>query len=190
VDISRLLSIAGRANTDYKRVKHQLKEEKSKRDKSQRNLKDTQEAQIIIQQVTQSIQKHIHSQIASVVTRCLKSVFGEKSYDFEISFERKRGKTEARMILKKGEMELDPLDSVGGGVLDVTAFALRLACLMLQKPTPRKTIFLDEPFHHINGPIYQERIAQLVQLLSEELDFQFVIVSDDEWMKIGKVTNL
>ena len=49
---------------------------------------------------------------------------------------------------------------------------------------------MDEPFKGVNGRVYQERTAKLVEALAEELDFQFIIVSDDDWLKIGKVITL
>jgi hypothetical protein len=48
----------------------------------------------------------------------------------------------------------------------------------------------DEPFKFVNGEEEQERVATLLETLSQELAIQFIIVTDDSWLKIGKVIEL
>ena len=77
------------------------------------------EAQKVVAHIAQSIQQQVHGRISQIVTRCLNAVF-EDPYEFRIRFDRKRGKTEARMVLIRDGMELDdPLNEVGGRVVDV-----------------------------------------------------------------------
>lgn len=167
-----------------------LLREQASLEASKQELTDALAAQTFLQDAAAAIQESVHRQIAGVVTRCLKTVFGVGCYEFRISFEKRRGKTEAEMSFVRDGQEVDPLEAAGGGAVDVASFALRLACLLLTRPQRRKLLVMDEPFRFVNGAEYQERAAQLLETLAEELDFQFVIVTDDEWLKLGTVVEL
>lgn len=151
---------------------------------------DARQAQAIVQGVGQHVQEQVHKQIAAVVTRCLKTVFQDEAYSFRIIFERKRGKTDARLAFFENEVEIDPIKEGAGGQVDVAALALRLACLLLIRPPLRRVLILDEPFRNVNGAKYQARVGQLITDLASEMNIQFIIVTDDDWLQIGKVIRL
>lgn len=154
-----------------------------------RRVETLTEAVKITQAVAEKVQHQAHSRIAAVVSRCL-AIFDEP-YEFKIIFEQKRNRTEARLVFIKAGIEIDdPTDECGGGVVDVAAFALRLACLILAKPRRRRFLCLDEPFRNIHGERYQERMGELLETLSREMKVQFLIVTDDDWLKRGKVIEL
>ena len=144
------------------------------------------EAQQFIQNVAERVQRLAHERVAGVVTRCLESVFGEGSFEFKIDFQQKRVRTEARLLFVRNGKEED-LDASCGGAIDVASFALRLACLVLSKPKKRLFLCLDEPMKNVNGEEYQERVGEMIMTLAKELGVQFLIVTDDNWLKIGKV---
>lgn len=142
------------------------------------DLMFAEEAQQIIQVVSVAVQQEAHDKIASVVSRCLETIFDEP-YEFKIAFERKRGKTEAVLTFVRGGMVLsDPLNEAGGGVIDVAAFALRLACLVLERPVRRRLLVLDEPFSGIRGQQNRQRMRGLVETLAEEFGVQFILNID------------
>lgn len=135
------------------------------------------------------MQQKVHRQIAAVVSKCLRSVYGT-AYDFEIEFTRKRGKTGAVLWLIKDGHRTDPKDD-SGGVRDVVALGLRVAQLLLERPAKEKVLILDEPFKGIHGEEYQRRAAKLIETLASEMDIQFVIISGLKWLReIGKVVHL
>lgn len=147
-------------------------------------------AREIINTVARLVQERAHRQIQSVVSRCLAAVF-ENPYRFKIKFERKRGKTEAVPVFARDGFEYGPLDGVGGGVLDVAAFGLRVAEVLMQKPAPRRLLIQDEPFKFPSlRKGYRERVRDLLVTLAEELDFQFVVVTHDPTFEVGKVIDL
>ena len=150
-----------------------------------------QEAQVITQQIAQAIQQQAHKRIAGVVSKCLETVFvGDDLYGFKIDFERKRGRTEAKLVLTKNGNEIDdPLDFDSGGVCEVAAFALRLSCLVLSKPRLRKVILFDEPFKSISVD-YLDNVRILMNKLSEEFGVQFIVVTHIAQLETGKVIRL
>lgn len=173
---------------EYKLTVKQVKSEKEKLEEATQHLGRTQKAHELVQKVSQLVQQRAHNQIAEVVSRCLQAVF-DSPYKFQIIFERKRSKTEARLVFIKNSQEIDPTTSSGGGVIDVASFALRLSCLMLSKPKLRKVLLLDEPFRHLSAN-YRPRMSELLIKLSEEMDVQFIMVTHDQEFQVGKVIEL
>ena len=145
--------------------------------------------QMILQHVAQEVQNQVHSRISAIVTRCLSTVFGEDAYEFDIQFEMKRGKTEAKLQFVRDGESVDPLTASGGGVVDVAAFALRLAALVLTKPHRRRLLVLDEPFRFVSSS-YREKVRQLIITLSEELGIQIIMVTHDPALQVGNVVEI
>ena len=147
-----------------------------------------QDAHQLVQVVAKAVQEEAHDRIASVVSQCLEAVFDEP-YQFEIDFEMKRGRTEASLFFVRGDISVDPMTASGGGVVDVAAFALRLACMVLLRPPVRRLLVLDEPWKHLSSE-YRPRMRELVETLSKEMGVQFIIVTHSNEFKIGKVISL
>lgn len=142
------------------------------------------EAQTLCQAVATQIQTQAHKRIAELVTSCL-AIF-EEPYEFKIDFKRARGKTEAILRFERDGVFVDPLTASGGGVVDVAAFALRLACLVLRKPPLRRLLVLDEPAKHLSAE-YRPKFRAILERLSEELNVQIILVTHDRRLRIGKV---
>ena len=146
-------------------------------------------AHTIIQQIAQTVQQQAHERIEGVVSKCLEAVFGNK-YGFKIDFRRKRGRTEAELILLKDGHEIeDALNADSGGVVDVAAFALRLACIVLAKPTLEKVMIMDEPFRNLDQQ-NRERVRVLLEELAMDFKIQFIIVTHEDAFQTGKVIKL
>lgn len=166
-------------------IERQLSDMKIKAKKLQRMQEDLEKALAITQKVAQMTQEELEYRISSIVTAALESVFPEP-YEFKVIFEIKRGKTEARLVFMDGENELDPLTASGGGVVDVASFALRLSAYMITSPKPQPTLILDEPFRFVSEE-YQEKVADLLEELSEKMDVQFIIVTHENSLKRGNI---
>jgi len=150
-------------------------------------LRDTQDAQKVAQEAAEQIQQQVHQRIASIVNRCLQTIFDDP-YEFQIRFEPKRGKTEAELVFIRDGRERR---NVGGGVVDVVAFALRLASLLLSNKTVASVEILDQPFGNVskaNG--YLERVPEMLVMLAEEFGIQFVQVTHVDELKMGKIIEL
>lgn len=161
---------------------------KARREKTEATDKESAcaEAVRLAQSAAAQAQKAAHGRLASLVSECLRSVFGEDAYEFKIVFEEKRGKTEARLAFARGGAEVDPLTASGGGVVDVAAFALRLSALLLHEPPLRRLLVLDEPWKHLSAR-YRPALRELVEVLARRLGVQFLIVTHSADFEIGKV---
>lgn len=187
--MSELKSYRNRINsllTRYHYARQRVKDETATLESAEQRVNDARQAQTILQEVAQSVQQQVHARIASVVSRCLEMVYDEP-YTFDIIFERKRGKTDARLVFRRGDQEVDPTTAAGGGPVDVAAFALRLACLCLQ--SSRKLLVLDEPFRFLSADV-APRVRTMMEVLSRELGVQFVQVTHNPLLQAGKVVEL
>lgn len=153
------------------------------------HLANVQQAQDILQRLAQAVQQQAHERIAAVVSSCLVGVFGEEAYEFKIEFERKRGKTEAQLFFVRDGVRLDPLASSGGGVVDVAAFALRIACLVLHRPRLNRVVVLDEPFKYVSEE-YQENVRAMVERLAKDLEIQIIFITHNENLATGQIIHI
>lgn len=153
--------------------------------------RDILTAQNVVQTVAESIQEQAHKRIANLVTKCLHAVYGDSddAYDFQIKFEQKRGKTEASLLFVRNGNEIEPTTGSGGGPIDVAAFALRLACIMLSQPNRRKLLVIDEGFRMVSS-VRSPAIRQLLTTLATELGFQFVLVTHNNNLQTGSILEI
>lgn len=173
---------------DWNHCSRLVKEESANLNQAEDRITYCEQAQQILQQLAQGVQEQAHEKIASVVSKCLEAVFDEP-YQFQIHFERKRGKTEAKLLFVRNGNEVDPLTASGGGVVDVAAFALRLACIALSQPPVRRLVVMDEPFRFLS-PGLRPRARQLLLSLAKEMQFQFVMVTHAKALQCGKVIEI
>lgn len=128
----------------------------------------------VVQQVAKETQDKLRLRFEAIVQACLDAVF-PNSYVFKMEFISRRGQVEVDMWLDKDGTRMDPLDSNGGGVVDVMSIALRLCCLTLSANS--RVLLLDEPFGHLRGEA-RERLGELLAIISEKLNVQIFMVGD------------
>ena len=146
------------------------------------------EAKKIALQVAEEYQKRQFDQFSVMVSKALSSVFDDP-YEFKIIYTQRAGKTNIEFKLLRDGMELDPMSSVGGGVLDITAFVLRVVAILTSKPAHRSLVILDEPFRFVSVE-YRERCKLFIEKLAAELGVQFILVTHMEELQCGKVIKI
>lgn len=152
------------------------------------DVEHAQSAQNTLQHIAQGVQQQAHARISEVVTKCLTAVFDDP-YQFRIDFDRKRGKTEARLVFTRDGMDVDPLTASGGGMIDVAAFALRVACLALHRPKLSPVLVLDEPFKFVSEN-YRMNVRTMLEEISSELKIQIVMVTHIRELEVGEVVEI
>lgn len=180
---------ADKLKLDYGIARKTAKRERAKLTEAKANLAAAIEARDIAQAVGETVQRQAHGHVSDLVSRCLSAVFGKDAYSFSIIFDKKRNRTEARAVFLRNGDEIDPLSAAGGGVVDVTAFALRLAVLLLRHPQPRRFVVLDEPCKMLSRD-YVPRMRVLIETLAEELSFQFVIITHNDELASGAIVRI
>ena len=136
----------------------------------------TEKAQIFLQKVAQDTQSQLKFQIEDIVNLALETCFpGE--YAFQLRFNIARGKTEAELVFlsQKTNRPVDPMNASGGGVVDLTAFALRIASFALERGIDN-VVILDEPFRFISRDL-QSRAGEILRMLSTKMGIQIIMVT-------------
>lgn len=150
--------------------------------------KDLDEAQAIVQKVAKETQEELRFSLENVVNSFLTTVF-DGAYSFQLVYEIKRDKTEARIVILDDGEEIDPFDT-GGGLADVLALALRVAMLMLSPN--RRILILDEPWKNIDE-VRKPLAFEVLHRLATDLGIQILAVTHDKLLiaeadKVYKVT--
>lgn len=174
--VDTVKSLALKAGGMRSQLRNELKEERERLASLDKRMKTIEVAQAFIQKVAKETQEHLRFEVEDIVNLALETCFpGE--YEFRLDFNIARGKTEARLVflLQKTGREVDPMNASGGGVVDLTAFALRIACYALERGIDN-VIILDEPFRFISRDL-QSRAGEILRMLSTKLGVQVIMVT-------------
>lgn len=134
------------------------------------------QALTVSQEVAQQTQKELEMQISNIVTSAIQAIFN-KPYEFRVDFQVRRNKTEADIYLTDEEgNRFNPLHDNGGGIADIIAFSLRLACWRLNNPRTCGVIVIDEPLKFVSKN-YIPAVASFVKEICEKLDLQIIMVT-------------
>lgn len=170
-----------------KKLRDRMTREQAKRDmvlqqknRAVKDLKDAEQfyedalkARTILQTAAENTQKVMEAQMSTLVTSALEGIFPDP-YQFIVRFVQRRNKTECDLLFSKNGEEFKPVESSGGGPLDIASFALRVAFWCIQ--SNRSTIILDEPFKFLSVDL-QPKAGELLKRLSEELGIQFIVIT-------------
>ena len=189
MDVEELRSTLDRKLADRRLAVDVRSRERAKLSECRDRLRHSLEAQALIQDVAQKVQETAHARIAGVVTSCLRAVFGDSSYEFAIRFDKKRSRTEARLVFLRDGEEIDPTTAAGGGAVDVAAFALRLVALSLRRPPVRRLLLCDEPLRFLSAD-YRPAARELFEALARDMGVQMVFVTHSDELVCGKVIRL
>lgn len=177
-----------RKASDLESHREELEEVTTRIETATTEVESAKEAKEFLQSVAKEIQNQVHSRISSLVTRCLEIVMDDP-YTFEIEFVEKRGKTEANLLFARNGEQFSPVHSTGGGAIDIASFALRLACLSLSKKKLERVLIMDEPFRFVSENL-RPRVQQMLEMLSEDLGFQIIMVTHMNDLKFGNIVQI
>jgi len=166
--IDRMTGQRDRIKTDIQLTEDNIEQTKTK-------LKNLEKAQAIVREVGKQTQEQLEFHISELVSLALSAVFDDP-YEFKLKFVLRRGKTEADLLFIKNGQEMNPIDSSGGGPIDVASYALRVAMWSLAKPRTRAVLVLDEPFRFLSRDL-QPRASKMLKMVHKKLGLQHIMVS-------------
>lgn len=135
-----------------------------------------EEAQTIIQNVAQLTQKELEFHVSELVTLAMSGVF-DNPYELVVEFVLRRNRTECDVLFRRDEKLIDPMNSSGGGAVDVAAFALRVALWSLSPDRTQNVLILDEPLKWLKGGELPKRGALMLQEIANRVGLQIIMVS-------------
>jgi len=141
-------------------------------------------AKWVLVEVSKKTQENLKKNIEKLVNLCLNEVFPDRNFNFKAEFQIKRNKMECEFLVEVDGHEYSPKDDMGGSILDIISFALRIILWSLENPKSRNVIIMDEPFR-FSGRLITKAVT-MVKELSEKLGIQFIInTHSDELIDIA-----
>lgn len=115
----------------------------------------------------------------NIVSYALKYVYND-NYNFELEFGRRGNLQELDFNIETPTCKspFDPMDTSGGGVLNIVSLALRVAILELHKPKIEGFLVLDEPFAQINGKENLEQAGKFLTAINKRIKRQIICVTN------------
>lgn len=138
-------------------------------------------ARALLTSVSDARREQVVSRVEGIVTEAVRAMLGPAvSFRLDASVKRGALSVSPRVVYSRGSQKHEcDLRSVGGGVVDVVSFALRVVVLCLYRPALPRVLVADEPFKHVSES-YLPAVAAMVSRLSRSLSFQFVLVSHEQ----------
>ena len=176
MDINRVKQLFLQSKGMKKQIENNLIQNKTTLDNLNNRIKLLEQAQAFLQKVATDTQSELKFQIEDIVNLALETVFPNE-YVFQVLFNISRGKTEAELVFldQKTGRQIDPMNASGGGVVDLTSFALRIASYALEQGNDN-VIILDEPFRFVSRDLVS-RAGEILKVLSEKLNLQIILVT-------------
>ena len=176
IDINRIKQLFLQSKGMKKQIENNIIQNKTTLDNLNGRIKLLEQAQVFLQKIAQSTQEKLKMNIEDIVNLALETCFPNE-YKFQLQFNIARGKTDAELLFlsQKTGRPIDPMNCAGGGVVDLTAFALRIASYALEQGTDN-VIILDEPMKFVSKDL-QTRVGDILKTLSEKLNLQIIMVT-------------
>ena len=165
---------------EFKQVQSRLAQLKKDKERLQDEQNLAREAVLLLDHAGQAAREMISRRFNEIVTYVLQSVLGE-DYKFVTTLEIKRNTVWAQFQVLSHEYgePANPIESRGGGVVDLVSFALRVVLLELYSPRIEGPLLLDEPMKHLDKQVHSMRAAELLNAIAERVQRQIILVTHD-----------
>ena len=171
-------------NSTMNRIEQQIAAESStiSRLKTKINQIEIEKTQLVkavglIDRAIQIISANGIGKIESIVTAGLQLVYNDPHMGLVVEKkEGARGNT-YRLLVREGEFTSDPLNSRGGGVINVISFLLRL--ILIKRFKLAQFIVLDESFNNVS-PEYQPQVSELLHEMCSKYKFTIFAITHNQ----------
>lgn len=142
---------------------------------------------ILLQTAADHARIQAKKQMETLVTNALQFVFGPM-FQFEIELTDHGGKPHAEFyVITEWEgqrIRTKPQEARGGGVVDITSLALRVAFMESFRPRPEGPLILDEPGKHVSLE-YVIPLLEFLKSVGEMFGRQIILVTHDSHLTEG-----
>jgi len=145
-----------------------------------KELKCLVKARYVLIKVSEIMQKKFKVKVENLVNIAIHSVF-DRPFKFILGFERRKNKLECIPYIEENGDKYIPKNDMGGGILPVISFALRIVLWSLEKPRSRNVIILDEPMIGVGSLI--GRASQMIKTISKKLNIQIIMLTHSDELK-------
>jgi DNA repair exonuclease SbcCD ATPase subunit len=164
----------------YRSIREEWEELQKKRDLYEK-------VRVLLQTAAEHARIQAKEQMETLVTNALQYVFGPM-FRFEIELTDHGGKPHAEFYVvtewEGRQIRTKPQEARGGGVVDITSLALRVAFMESFRPRPEGPLILDEPGKHVSSE-YVVPMLEFLKSTGEMFDRQILLVTHDPHLTEG-----
>lgn len=142
----------------------------------------------VVQAVTRD---KIKAGFEDIVSWSLKYIYQDE-YKFSLAFGRRGNLSELDFAIRTPDHDedADPMDTRGGGILNVVSLILRLVLMEVSVPKINGFIILDESFKNVNGQDNIDRLNGFVKEVNTKFNRQIIHITDMDNFKNNSEDNL
>lgn len=152
----------------------QLKDSQSALAETSQQIEDLSAARELAMKASLVAQQQVKARFEKLATAALQWIYRDQDLSLKVELGQRGSNPTLNFLIKTGDIELDPLSSTGGGVVQVLALVLRLA--VLEALHVRGPLLLDEPLSQLSRN-YQERAGEFLNQYSARTGRQILLVS-------------
>jgi len=125
----------------------------------------------------EAVRETVQKGFETIVTNALQTVFGQ-GYALKLNYSRRGNLQQVDFVIQRPDLKeaYDPMDTSGGGAIDIVAIALRSVILELFQSKNKSPIILDECFKHLSKGHLQQA-GEFLNALSKKLNRQIILVT-------------
>ncbi len=183
--ISNLRFKLERKKGKKEQIEVSIQEATQRHARAHKELVKNEKARVIIRQINLTTQSQLSDNISEITTLALNAVM-KNPYELKLDFVERRNIIECDLYFERNGNQIKPFEG-GGGIVDITAFALRVACWVMEKPKLANVLLLDEPFKLLKGEIENRKALEMVKQITEKLGIQIIMVSDERVSRIATI---
>jgi len=172
---SDFLAVCRDRLASYKRKKVEIS---SSIDTKKKLIEDFVECRDIMNLVGTVCQEQTKEVVEDLISEALKAVFGDE-YHFEMESKIVRNQPEIYMYVVRNGVRYSLREELGGGIVDLVSFVLRIVLWSITTPRSAGVMVLDEPGKFISKDL-QSLFGDIIKELSNMLGIQFIIISHEE----------
>ncbi|MDR6224261.1 ATP-binding protein [Desmospora profundinema] len=142
---------------------------------------------VLLQESAEHARIQAKAQLEGLVTNALQYVFGPL-FRFEIELSDHGGKPIAEFFVvtdwEGTPVKTKPQEARGGGIVDITSLALRVAMMETFRPRPEGPLILDEPGKHVSSE-YVVPMLEFLKSAAEMFGRQVILVTHNNHLTEG-----
>lgn len=183
INYQEVNSICNQIDVDYKVYKIKEEELTSLISKKQELITLGDDLVLLssfLNKLVDSRRDDIIEKITSLISFGLNSILDRQGMELKLDSRLQRGRQFYQFRLIDNGMEIDPLKSCGGGVINILSILLRIVILSMS--SNRKFLVIDEGFANLSAN-HREKAVDFLKLAAQKLGVQFLIVTHQEELK-------
>ena len=147
--------------TELSLLKNQRCEKNTLIEEKKIYLEKISKAKWLLSEAVSRTQNNFKNYVENLVTLAINSVFQDRVFKFLVDFKIKRNKPECSLLVQEGDSEpYLPKDEMGGSIVDIITFALRIVLHSLNTNKTRNVILnryalfvYMKDFYHVMRPV-------------------------------------